>query len=198
MTETRVQYAPELVNTIDAVEVSARKVALLSLLDRGIVIKKEWDDLLRDLRIAGLTESLAQLLRYYKHYRIDQMGMPLPEPLFKQEENPEPEPELTIVRAQTYSAGPQDSEYIPWRESLKIWNQAITELRKSGKIPNADFDTWIRSLRPAKMETGHVTIKAINKYCKVWVEENAIAPLRESFVPFLGEDVTIEIVVEDK
>lgn len=197
MTETKIEYRTSVGVATDnsVVELYARKMALLALLNRGIVVKAEWDDLLRDLRNAGSKEVLAQLQRYYQHYRIGDMGKDLPEPLFEQEEEPEPEP--VNVCAQTSRAA-FSTEYIPWRESLKVWYQALTELRKSGKIPPADFDTWIRSLRPGKMETGHITIKAINKFCKAWVEEHALYQLREVFAPSLGESLVVEIVVDDK
>ena len=51
-----------------------RKRKIFHWLDQGIVVKAEWDNILREAEQLGMEASKHQLQRYYEHYRIAEMG----------------------------------------------------------------------------------------------------------------------------
>lgn len=54
-----------------------QKNNLFRWLNQGIVIKAEWDNTIREAEELGLEASKHQLLRYYQHYRIGELGTEL-------------------------------------------------------------------------------------------------------------------------
>ena len=52
----------------------ARKQKVIRWLDEGIVIRTEWDNLLAEADQLGMEASRKQLLRYYQHYHIGDLG----------------------------------------------------------------------------------------------------------------------------
>lgn len=51
-----------------------RKSKIFQWLDQGIVVKAEWDNILREAEQLGMEASKHQILRYYEHYRIAELG----------------------------------------------------------------------------------------------------------------------------
>lgn len=56
------------------VEFATKKVALLTLLDNGVVIKSQWDAAIKQAEELGMIATLSQLGSYYLHYNIGEMG----------------------------------------------------------------------------------------------------------------------------
>ena len=52
------------------------KEKLFEWLNKGIIIKAEWDNAIQEAERLGLEASKQQLLRYYQHYEISDLANP--------------------------------------------------------------------------------------------------------------------------
>ncbi|RMD85962.1 MAG: chromosomal replication initiator protein DnaA [Candidatus Dadabacteria bacterium] len=69
----------------------------------------------------------------------------------------------------------------------ELWEQAVTPLRK--RLSAEDFDTWIRPLRPVRLDGSTVEVEVPNRMFATWIEEHFLEELSAAWLASAGRRV---------
>ncbi len=74
-----------------------------------------------------------------------------------------------------------------------LWEKAIKIIQE--RVSQQNFDTWIRPIRIAALETDHVRMTVPNRFFRDWLVENYLDLIRESVKSAAGVPLQVEFIV---
>ncbi len=136
--------------TIDYIVFTYRKEDLFRRLNRGIVDKCDWDQLIEDAKTLCCESSLSQILRYYDHYHIGDMGH-----VDFQEEQSYAIPERIVEPKAVITGFPSGK----WTRQyqLTLWRDGLSDLMN--KLGRETFDALFLKAKLVSLDRDGVDIK---------------------------------------